>query len=111
MDALISGFKNKGALFFFALAFHRWHTDCVSSFSTWGGSNPGQTQHPVIKISVCENVGQAVVVMVLLRVQLQELLNPDVGKAERVGPVPLVIGGVYLRKRIKMSSGEIWTKS
>lgn len=43
--------------------------------------------------------------MVLLRVQFQELLNPDVGKAERVRPVPLIIGGVYLRQRIKMSSG------
>lgn len=42
--------------------------------------------------------------MVLLRVQLQELLHPDVGEAERVGPVPLVTGGVYLHKRKMMSS-------
>ncbi len=67
-------------------------------FSTWGGSDPGQTQHPIIKVSVGENISQAVVVMVLLRVQLQELLHPDVGKAERVGPVPLIAGGVYLHK-------------
>lgn len=49
--------------------------------------------------------------MVLLRVQLQELLHPDVGKAERVRLVSLVTGGVYLpkrrrrRRRRMMSSG------
>lgn len=43
--------------------------------------------------------------MVLLRVQLKELLHTDVGKAERVGPVPLVAGGVDLNKRgMTMSS-------
>lgn len=35
--------------------------------------------------------------MVLLGVQLKELLHADVGEAERVGPVPLVAGGVYLQ--------------
>lgn len=34
--------------------------------------------------------------MVLLRVELQELLHADVGKAEGVGLVPLVYGGVDL---------------
>lgn len=42
--------------------------------------------------------------MVLLRVKLQELLHTNVGKAERVGPVPLIIGGVYLRGRMTTSS-------
>lgn len=47
--------------------------------------------------------------MVLLRVQLQELLHPDVGKAERVRLVSLVTGGVYLpkrRRRRRMMSSE-----
>lgn len=42
--------------------------------------------------------------MILLRVQLQELLHADVGKAERVGSVPLITGGVYLYRRAAMSS-------
>lgn len=65
---------------------------------TRGGSDPGQAQHAVVKVPVGENVGQAVVIVVLLRVELQELLHTDVGKAERVGPVPLVTGGVYLHE-------------
>lgn len=68
------------------------------SSSTCGGSHPGQTQHPVIKISVGEDIGQAVVIMVLLRVKLQELLHPDVGEAERVGAIPLITGRVDLQR-------------
>lgn len=37
--------------------------------------------------------------MVLLRVELQELLHADVGKAERVGAVLLVDGGVDLQRQ------------
>lgn len=66
---------------------------------TRGGSDPGQAQHAIVKVPVGEDVGQAVVVVVLLRVQLQELLHTDVGEAERVGAIPLVNGGVYLHTR------------
>lgn len=71
---------------------------------TWGGSDPGQAQHAIVEVSVGENVGQAVVIVVLLRVQLQELLHTDVGKAEGVGAIPLVVGGVYLHKRARKSA-------
>lgn len=68
--------------------------------STWWGSHPCQTQHPIIKISIGENISQAVVIVVLLRVQLQELLHTNVGKAEWVGPIPLIAGSVYLQRSI-----------
>lgn len=71
---------------------------------TWGGSDPGQAQHAIVEVSVGENVGQAVVIVVLLRVQLQELLHADVSKAERVGAIPLVTGGVYLLMRTRTSA-------
>lgn len=47
--------------------------------------------------------------MVLLRVQLEEFLHPDVGKAEWVGPVLLVKGGVYLQRedrQLKWTAGQ-----
>lgn len=44
--------------------------------------------------------------MVLLRVELQELLHADVGEAERVGPVPLVAGGVYLTRGDENQQGD-----
>lgn len=69
---------------------------CSSWLNTWWSSNPGQAQHAVVKISVSENIRQAVVVMVLLRVQFQELLHTDVREAEWVGLVSLINGGVYL---------------
>lgn len=61
------------------------------------GADPGQAQHAVIEVPVGEDVGQAVVVVVLLRVELQELLHADVGEAEGVGAIFLVGGGVDLR--------------
>ena len=44
--------------------------------------------------------------MVLLRVELQELLHADVSEAERVGPVPLITGGVDLQNRMIVMSSE-----
>lgn len=77
---------------------------CVNSDKevswTCRSSDPGQTQHTIIKVPVSEDVGQTVVVMVLLRVQLQELLHADVSEAERVGPVPLICSGVDLEQEV-----------
>ena len=71
----------------------------MASLRTCGGPDPGQAQDAVVKVPVGEDVGQAVVVVVLLRVQLQELLHADVGEAEGVQPVTLVAGGVDLQIR------------
>lgn len=84
------------------------------ALGTWGSADPGQTQHAVVKVPVGENVSQAVVVVVLLRVQLQELLHSDVGEAERIGPVLLVAGGVYLHQRAMTSldgGGDLYRNS
>lgn len=73
---------------------------------TWGGADPGQAQHAVVEVPVGEDVGQAVVVVVLLRVELQELLHADVGEAERVGAVLLVGGGVDLQQQAEDEDGD-----
>ena len=51
---------------------------------TRGRPDPGQAQNPVVKVSVSEDVGQAVVVMLLFRVQLQKLLHANVRKAKGI---------------------------
>lgn len=64
---------------------------------TCWGSHPCQAQHPIVKVTVCEDIGQAVVIMVLFRVQLKELLHPNVGEAKWVAWVLHVICGVDLK--------------
>lgn len=70
--------------------------DCAP---TWRSTDPSQAQNPIIKVSVSEDISQAVVVMVLLWIELQKLLHSDVGKAEGVGFVGDVIGGIDLQKK------------
>jgi len=70
---------------------------------TWGSSNPSQAKHTIIKVPVSKDVGQAVVIMVLLRVKLQKLLNSNVGKAKRIRRVPFLGSGIHLEERRKMS--------
>lgn len=73
--------------------------DLISAEEVTGRSaDPGQTQHAVVKVPVREDVRQAVIVVILLRVQLQKLLHADVSEAKGVGAVALIAGGVYLRR-------------
>lgn len=65
---------------------------------TWRSSNPSQAKNPIIKVPVGEDISQAIVIMVLFRVELQKLLHSDVGEAKRIGPVLFVAGGIYLNK-------------
>ena len=76
---------------------------------TCRSSDPGQAQDTIIKVPVSEDVGQTVVVVVLLRVQLQELLHADVSEAERVGPVPLICSGVDLEQGVVKCCVEMRT--
>lgn len=73
---------------------HLYNAAAVTGWS----ADPGQTQHAVVKVPVREDVRQAVIVVILLRVQLQKLLHADVSEAEGVGAIALVAGGVYLRR-------------
>lgn len=63
---------------------------------TWRSSDPSQAQHPIIKVSVSEDISQAELVMVLFWIELQKLLHSDVGKAEGVGFVSNVVCGIDL---------------
>lgn len=71
-------------------------TVCCSAL-TWRSPNPGQAKHAVVKVPVSEDVGKAVVVVVLFGIQLQKLLHADIGETERIGSVCFVISGVYLK--------------
>lgn len=70
---------------------------CV--IQTWGSPNPSQAKDAIIKVPVSEDIGQAVVIMVLFRVELQKFLHSDISKAKRIGYVFLIIGGIYLKDR------------
>lgn len=71
----------------------------VCFIQTWGSPNPSQAKDAIIKVPVSEDVGQAVVIVVLLRVQLQKFLYSDISKAKRIGSVYLISGGIYLKDR------------
>ena len=71
----------------------------MASLRTCGGPDPGQAQDAVVKVPVGEDVGQAVVVVLLLRVQLQELLHADVGEAEGVVLILLLRRPINLNRK------------
>lgn len=64
---------------------------------TGGGSNPSQTKNAIVKVPVSEDIGQAVVIMVLFRVQLQKLFHPNIAKAKGVTGVSGILSGIYLK--------------
>ena len=59
-------------------------------------ANPGKTENTIVEISVGKHVGQAVVIMILQRVQVQEFLHTDVLKSEGVGCILLFSGAIDL---------------
>lgn len=80
---------------------------CVCLVPTWGSPNPRQAKHAIIKVPVSKDIGQAVLIVVLFRVELQKLLHSDVGKAKRIAGVLFFNCGIDLWERVKQSKGKV----
>ena len=72
------------------------HKKNVSWELTSRGANPRLTQYTIVEVPVSKHIGQAIVVVILKRVQVQEFLHADVVEAEGVGGILLISSPVDL---------------
>lgn len=91
MQTFLTGLTGAGKQFKFQNPNYRQRENIVCGLPTQtiyaltsGFSNPGQPQSTTIKVSVGKEVGQTVAIVILVRVEIQQVAGINVGAAKGV---------------------------